>query len=1106
MKWSCPAILLIALSLSLSGQETIRDTISFDAPAPKGTGAYIIETTVDTAYTLVINEILASNSGSLFDSAGDDDDWFELHNFGDEPVRLNGLCFTDDIAEPCKWRLDDSEVQFLGAGEFIIIWADGEPEEGYNHAPFKLSSDGEYLGIYLGDGTLVHQLTFGPQSTNISYGQFPDAGSSWNFFYTPTPGEPNLTPGAGTVLPLVVSNLKGGFFSEPVELILHSSVEDASIMYTINCTNPNISSMRYLEPIGIDSTTIIKARLIKGNAIDGPVLTISIIMDDTPYENPVISMVADPDALYGTTGLISANNRNVEVSANLEYFEGGKSLYSGGTGIQLHSPKSWMPNSLRLYARSMYGNSWFEYPFFEEKGPVKFKRMILRNSGNDNVNKATTNTHFRDPLIQTIARTTNEQPMISESRPVTVYLNGEYHGLFNLRERIDEHYITTRTGVEGDFDLLERAFGYPLNENAITGSFSQWKDLLSFAENTGDLSLDEDFEYVRQQVDLDNFTDYWITEVFAGNYDWLSNNTKFWKSESGKWQWIYWDTDHGIGLIYDVFGEVSWNTLNWSLTFSDRAWPTGYNNILIRNLLKNDGYRDRFIKRFSHMLNTSFSYESTSVLLDSMKGMYQNDMIIHTKQWGRSMDNWENACNIVRSYLHQRPDIVFNHIQDYFDLQDPVNVSIRVEPPGAGSLSFSGQKGRSGSIHGKYFPGMTYHVTAQSNPGFVFAEWDGLGDIGDSLEFELSDPVDLIARFLPSDQSSPFKVTEVYYNNKGAYDPGDWIEFYYFGIDTLALNGWYITGENDQVIYTFNHQSVIAPGEYFIITEDLIRFREVFPLSIQSVGDLNQSLSDPPKFRLRAGNGEPVQLFEPKPAGYWPQLPAEGYSLELKSIVGDIALETNWEISGTIFGSPGLSNHAVYNFQKPEGKDSIFSNLEQHLLPFYSTTDFYSDADHHHLAGISVKNIEGPGQFYANEERIESGHIYEPVDITFQPGELQYDGTILQYSFIDQSGQESSDYTIQFLNATGLNRDAADVFRIYPNPAQHICTIEITDNHMGPVDFYLFDLNGRVLKQLHSNQTERILTVDLTRVKSGIYFYMIKTSKSVRNGKLEVVN
>jgi hypothetical protein len=1109
MRYPGLAIILFLFPLGLFSQESlydtipVSDTITLDAGFLKGAGKYTFETRVDSVNTLVINEFLASNSGSHLDNYGDDDDWFEIYNYGDEPVRINHLYFTEDPAEPYKWKMDS--LAELHPDEYFLIWADQEPEEGKNHASFRLSAEGEYLAIFMEDGTLIDQRYFGAQTTNVSFGRYPDAGLTWNYFAEPTPGANNLSPGAGTILPLPTSNLGGGFYSAPQMLALYSSVAGASIFYTTDCTMPDSTDLLYQAPVEINSTTVIRARLIKEDALDGPVFTVSIIMDDTDYENPVVSMVAEPETLFGGSGIISANNSSLEATAHLEYIEGGRVQYRGGSGLQLHAPRHAKPYSLRLLARSRYGNSWFDYPFFNDKGPDRFKRLILRNSGNDNVNYASTNTHFRDPLIHTLGKVSNRNPMISESKPVNVFLNGNYHGLFNLREREDRYYIETHTGITEDYDFIELEFGYYGNIHVIEGSYDAWRDLLSFVDTTGNLSLDEDYQLVKEMVDLDNFTDYWITEVFAGNYDWISNNIKFWKPDNGKWQWLYWDTDHGLGLKYSHYGDVEWNTLYWSLTFSDRAWANGYNNILIRNLLKNDVYKAHFIRRFTQLISTSLSYEHTAPLLDSMKSLYQDDMAIHAGLWGRSMSNWNSSIEIVDDYLKRRPDTVLNHIRDFFGLQNPVPVSIRIEPPGAGTVNFSGLDISSEPLAGKFFPGMNYQLVNTPVPGFYLDLWKPFQSTEDTIDFQLTDSMDIVAFFLPSDHSFPIQICEVYANNHTVYDPGDWIEFYYYGSDSLSLDGWYLSGDNDQLLYTFSEGTIVHPGQRFIVCEDLERFQEVFPDPVSSFGNLIQGFSTSSLLSLKSGDGEIKKSLSLMASAAWPVLPEDGYSLELRNIADNTENGNNWEISENSFGSPGIPNYSWYDFHPPSGKDTVFNNHETHILKFASSQDYYQDQDRHNMAGIAIKEISGSGLLFLDEARVEQGEIYEPYDMVFSPQEPFSSSSSLLYSFIDKSGQESSEHLIRFNPLVNASQGLRDSFLLYPVPAREYCIIELPPDQQGPIDFCLFDLNGRMLQSLHSRNALSPLQIDLTGVESGMYLYLIKTRKAVVNGKIEVI-
>ena len=488
-----------------------------------------------------------------------------------------------------------------------------------------------------------------------------------------------------------------------------------------------------------------------------------------------------------------------------------------------------------------------------------------------------------------------------------------------------------------------------------------------------------------------------------------------------------------------------------------------------------------------------------------MKQLYRADMEIHALHWDRSMADWECALQRVADYLQRRPGIVLGHLQEFFGLQDPVPVSVRIEPPGAGTISFSGMNISETPLSGEFFPGMSYQLQFVPVPGYELDRWLPFQEEYDPIEFQLTDSLNIIAFALPVDQSFPIQICEVYTNNGTTCDPGDWIEFYYFGSDTVGLEGWTIWGENEQLLYTFETDAVLDPGERFVVAEDLDRFRKVFLSPVRGFGNMVHEMSGGGVLRLKSDTGEPVKniIFMDSPD--WPVLPDQGYSLELHSLVDDPSDGANWELSADRFGSPGLPNQSTYHFQPPSGKDTLCSNSKTHLLYLYSSPEFYYDPDGHGMAGISVKSINGPGDIYLGSEKVEESKIYAPADLIYQPRGALNVSTSLIYSFIDNSGQESSDHVIRFDPLTGTSRLLRKEIHIYPVPAHDFCRFEIPRDLAGPIHFYLIDLQGKILQSLHTDISGGNFIVDLTRVESGFYFYLIETGQSIINGKLEVI-
>jgi hypothetical protein len=164
------------------------------ADAPTSTYSFIINT--DDLPTLVINEFLASNVACCPDTDGDInefDDWIEIYNAGSTAINIAGMHLSDDPADPFKFEVPDTNADktTIQPGGYLIVWADETKSQGELHANFKLSVDGENVGLYYIDGRTIDQKTFGPQSDDISYGRTTDNASTWNTFNTPTPGASN---------------------------------------------------------------------------------------------------------------------------------------------------------------------------------------------------------------------------------------------------------------------------------------------------------------------------------------------------------------------------------------------------------------------------------------------------------------------------------------------------------------------------------------------------------------------------------------------------------------------------------------------------------------------------------------------------------------------------------------------------------------------------------------------------------------------------------------------------------------------------------------------------------------------------------------------------
>jgi len=219
--------------------------------------------------TLFINEFMASNAHTIQDEYGDYADWIEIYNASDSTINLGGFFISDDANNLTRWRLPDtSDLTAIESKGFIVLWADADTLEGALHLGFKLSASGESIFLTDSNGTvIIDQVYFPEQFTDISYGRQPDASENWYFLNQPTPGSGNINIGLTDKANPPEFSLDGGFYTTSQEITITSEYPDSLIFYTLNGSMPTIHSHRYIGPFNINSSSIIRARVIKDDLL-----------------------------------------------------------------------------------------------------------------------------------------------------------------------------------------------------------------------------------------------------------------------------------------------------------------------------------------------------------------------------------------------------------------------------------------------------------------------------------------------------------------------------------------------------------------------------------------------------------------------------------------------------------------------------------------------------------------------------------------------------------------------------------------------------------------------------------------------------------------------
>ena len=792
MKWFLYFSIIIALGLTACG-------------SPKASEVYI-------------NEVMASNGSTIADEDGDFSDWIELYNSGPEAVSLTDWYLTDSRGDPHKWQFPQVSLE---PGGYLLVWASGKNRiQGELHTNFRIDTEGEELLLIRPDGTISDQVEPIHIPRDLSFGRIIDGGGEWSYFFDPTPGSNN---GAAEKLSasydLVAFSEPGGFYSSPLTLTLSTFMEHAKIYYTLDGSEPTLESNLYTEPIYLEQRELSSGRIadipssldwvapeefFMGNVVravalvDGelasPVYTHTYLIErniSRKYSLPVISLALNPEYLFDheqgiyVPGLAYEEGRDDdllwwqqpgnfrnrgedwEYPLHMEFFEVGGSLgFSLNAGVRIHggATRTYRNKSLRIYARSSYDpSSIIDYEIFPgaarsaDGEPLdQYKRLLLRNSGND-----WPWTMYRDGMMQSLVGHLSFDTQ--EYQPAVVFINGEYWGIHNIRERYDSWYLLHNYDVPREDAVILVGANASVN-TGLPGDdehFLDMRDMIAQAALDGSINNDEVYQEIQTLMDIDNFLEYYASQIYFRNTDWPGGNEKYWRirtdeydpdapyGQDGRWRWLMYDTDFGFGTRnhtpdHDTLAHVF-----------DRQ-PAG---LLFMSLLENEKFANQFINTMADLMNTVFLPNYSISLINDMQSVIAPEMKEHIDRWGTmdgSLAVWGDFVELMRDFARRRPDYQRQHILEHFGLNGTAKVTVRTESGGlvqVNSLLLDpSTPGISSSryFQGDYFLGIPISITALPQPGYEFVGWRGLdremADLPD-IQLILAGNVELVAMF-----------------------------------------------------------------------------------------------------------------------------------------------------------------------------------------------------------------------------------------------------------------------------------------------------------------------------------------------------------------------
>lgn len=827
------------------------------------------------------------------------------------------------------------------------------------HTNFKISSEGETVYLYDNEGLFVDSLAIGALNRDISIGLSLD-GSKKVYFEETTPMEANSTTSfIGIIQDNIIFSHPGGPTGD-INLELSGNQNEETVRYTIDANIPTAISSNYDTPISLNETTIIRARIFREGYIASPVQSRSYLFNANS-DLPIVSIVTEPrnffDSDYGIYVLGDDYNGDFPyfgsniwedwerpVQFNLYdqngaleyYFDGGAKIFGGWSRANAQ-------RSLSLFARNKYGFSAIDHKIFPNHSLESYQSIVLRNAGND-----WNNSHLRDKVLTSLMDGSGVDHQ--QVRTVSSYINGYYWGIYNIREKVNEHFIADNHQIDPDLiDILE------FDAQIVYGDNMDYQLMVNYL-NSNNLTNDANFQIIEEQVDIVNFASYFAAQIYYNNTDWPGNNIKFWRQKNGKWKWILYDTDFGFGT-WNPFDYQN-NTLAFATDPFGPNWPNPpWSTLLFRKLLQNTTFKHIFINRYADYMNSRFLDDVVVEKIDAAADEITAEMIDQMERWDGNINSWNLQIQNLKNFASVRQVYAKNHIIQEFDLPGKHVTTIQNNTVERGFVQLNSLTIANSTWSGDYFETVPIELTAIARPGFQFSHWEGATNSTDeNITFLMEADETFIPVFeLSTSIPQTLVINEINYNSSENWDSGDWIELHNPNDYILNISNWNIKDANDNS-YTFPSNTVIYPEGYLVIVRDLPDFQFIYPNVENIVGEFDFGLGETDEIRLFNQFNILQDSVSYSSASPWPEEPnGTGATLELISPELDNLLAENWKVLH-INGSAGESNKettSILEDEDPEYTIQVYPNPTSFSVSFTLPTDFGE------LESIIVTDING---------------------------------------------------------------------------------------------------------------------------------------------------
>lgn len=663
------------------------------------------------------------------DAFGDNEDWIELYNPTGAAFDLTGYYLSDKSGNLLKWQIPSGSVP---AGGHLLIYASrrNTVNGGELHPNFNLKQTrNEWIILTNPGGVVIDSLRMvNMTKMDHSVGRQTDGAPDWKLFTTPTPGASNV--GALEFYePKPVMSLAPGFYTGAQTVSITCANPNATIHYTTDGTDPTSASPVYSGPINIPNTMVVRAIAYDINP-PSFVETNTYLIDES-HGVPVIS-VCSADLF----DLVANGNQGPDDVGSFEMFEQDGSFIDEGDGhFNKHGNDSWAypQRGFDLIMRDQFGyTDGVDHVIFpNDTDRDNFQRLIFKPGASDNYPFEPGGAHIRDAFIHTLSIRANMLLDERTWRPCVVYLNGQYWGVYEIREKADDHDYTDYYYQQDKFNLQYlKTWGATWQEYGAPNAQQDWDDLVAYVANNN-MAPGPNFDYVKSQLKWKSMCDYFMFNSYVVNQDWLNWNTAWWRGmdpngQKKKWRYVLWDMDATFGHYINFTGipDPTANADPCNVENLPNPGGQGHTDILEKLINENPDVEQYYITRYIDLINTSFSCAYMNQLLDSMIAEIEPEMPAQVARWGGTMAGWQANVQAVRDFMNARCLALEQGLIDCYGLTGPYDVTFDVDPVNSGTLQVNSINPPSYPWNTQYYGGINTITVATPEPGYMFDHWE----------------------------------------------------------------------------------------------------------------------------------------------------------------------------------------------------------------------------------------------------------------------------------------------------------------------------------------------------------------------------------------------